>query len=448
MSELIKKYYESAASLMDVSVESSGLMLSNATNENGEHIRVTVAGGKPLRIARFGEEANDIQIDNIEDTVVFHPLCEAISRDKDSQVMTFYKGLANTFLNVRIMELSEYLIKVCLEKKKISPTLSKKLEFMDGAKENILTDLKAIFKVHAPNVADKRFIHFTTKRKAEVEGKRYQCIAECIYPTLPDEDEPKHLFEAKLSSKAARSRLHKLFDLLMINLEDPSVHTVKTQQQVAPTWYAFTKAIGQLHEHLNDICLSLENLDDAPQAVDLTFMEMDDELKKFKGMISVSSLCQGTSDEIEAEVARLEDKRNGQQSAIGNKVQIASASRYTNPSNPNRTITRADQQPPVEQPQIVYQQPQQVVYTQPVQQPVYQQPVYQQPMQVHGNANDNLNAMVAMNEPQPYYVQHNQPVHGYQQRVNYRNPGASRGRGRANTMGAANAPIRNSNYDL
>lgn len=440
MSEQLEQYYESTLALMDVSVEANGLMLSNVTNSEGEHIRVTVAGGKPLRLARFGKKADEIEIDNIEETVVFHPLCEAISRDKDSQVMTFYKGLANTFLNTRIMELAEYLVNVCLEKKKISPTLSKKLEFMDGAKENILNDLKAIFKVHAPQVADKRFIHFTTKRKAEFEGKRYQCIAECIYPTLPDEDEPKHLFEAKLSSKAARSRLHKLFDLLLINLEDTNVHMVKTQQQTAPTWYAFTKAIGQFHEHLNEICLSLENLEDAPQAVDLSFMEMDDQLKKFKAMVSVSTLCQGTSDELEAEVARLESKRNEQQGGIGNNVQIASASRYTNPSNPQRAVQPATQEPVQQenvQPQVVYHTPHVVYHPQ-----TYQQPVYQHVAPMHGNANDNLNNMVAMTEPQPHYNQPRQSVRGYQEQPNYRNPGTGRGRGRSNTMGAIQEPVR------
>lgn len=440
MSKELESYYESAVgSMLDAIVEPNGLLHSKVVDDDGKAFRLTIDGGKPLRIARFGKiEGEENQIDNIENTVVVNPLCESLTRPKDSQFMAYFKGISNMFLNARIVEIADYLTNACLEKKKLSPSLSKQLEFMDGAKSSILQDLNKIVKAHDPKVADKRFVHFTTERKAQVDGKLYQCVAKCIYPTLPEEDETKHLFDVQLGSKASRSRLFKLFELLMVNMEDSSYHNVKTQQQIAPTWYAYTKAIGQFHEHLNEICVLLENHDDAPESVDLTFMEHDADLKKFKSMIPVSILCQGTSDEIEAEVKRLEEEKQlqeHQQQAVGtNGVRIASTS-FTRPSNTQRRET-------VETRQVVHEQrdlaPQPISRHQPQAQPNEQMvlvPIsqvgayYQQPAPVpqYQNANDTL-AALSQAQQGPQAVDR---FGGQRQRTTggFTSPGSSRVRG-------------------
>tara|TARA_Y100001956_G_scaffold82973_1_gene107763 strand:- start:155977 stop:157281 length:1305 start_codon:yes stop_codon:yes gene_type:complete len=337
MSTDLTKYYQSALTMANCVTKENGLVIA-AYKVDDKEIPFMVDGGtKFVRVPIFDKE---VVLDDPDNTTVFHTLSESLSRDKDSVMLTVFKKAANQFANMRVIEIAKWLADAKMRGEKFSPTLSKELEFLDDLKAGHIKDLKNITDWFLQNISaiDKRLINFVTKRRDEVDGVTYQCVARAVYSHDVENDKEKHLFDIPVGSKVARSVLYKLFDYLLKDITDPSVHMYKTNQDVAPSWYATTKAFAEFHRHLNRICVLAENIEDAPVTIDLSFEEFDGDLLKFRSQVPVNVYCQGTTDEIEAKAKEIEEKERARRTVNdGTKISVAKANRHGNQAEEQTT---------------------------------------------------------------------------------------------------------------
>lgn len=289
-------YYIKALTMADLAVTEAGAVVF------GEEDKAVKVNKRDLVLpTRKVLEASDW-----ENVIPFHPLCEANINNKRSLVLEKFILLSNFNLDHTVRKLMSIIATKLSDNVTLPPDALETIsEICQEATKFTADDVNKIFikplSAGPPKAAD-RALTVSLKRNDTHDGKKYRAVAKLVSLPYNADDKEGEFFGIKCSSKQSSRAIKGLFNYIVDGVESLEVFTTATNTTVASQWTAYTKTLGKIHEHLNQI-KTLFELTDEFNEVDTGFLTMTKEMSKLKS--NLPSLEDNRGEYVDEEVGEV-----------------------------------------------------------------------------------------------------------------------------------------------